>query len=109
MVFERRQKAQPSTIFEFARLSLAEKQELINSSAVWIDTDFENDRFIHLYFLNGFFVEVACDPLTGAKTEMIPFRRGFRAGRSQVIPPNGEAPFGKGPTPGAHPYNHHLN
>jgi hypothetical protein len=74
-----RKPSRPSqTIFDFARLSRPEQIELLRTCGILLDTDFENDKFIHLYFLNGYFVEVTISPSNNGETAIIPFRQGYR-------------------------------
>lgn len=66
-----------ASFYHFARMKSDEQQELLNSSGILVDTDFLSDRFIHLYFLNGFFVEVTVCPETD-KIDIVPFKQGYR-------------------------------
>jgi hypothetical protein len=70
----------PGSVYDFARLSAERQMESLRISGVLLDTDFENDKFIHLYFLNGFFVEVTVFPEKDSTHEIIPFRQGYRVG-----------------------------
>jgi hypothetical protein len=61
----------------FARMEQEAQLSILRSDGILVDIDFCRDRFIHLYFLNGFFVEVTVSP-EGNATEVIPFRQGYR-------------------------------
>jgi hypothetical protein len=63
---------------EFARMTPLYQARLLAGSGELLDVDFDNDRFIHLYFLDGFFVEVTYSPESGVLPEVIPFRNGYR-------------------------------
>jgi len=66
------------SFFEFNKLPLRTKLDMLFESAFFVDEDRENDRVIQLFFLKGFFVEKVVCINTGAVIEVIPFKNGYR-------------------------------
>jgi hypothetical protein len=63
------------TIYDYAKLSAEEKEELLKNQALFIDQYNEDEVLIQIYFLNGFFVEVSIK--NGKVTDNIPYQRGY--------------------------------
>jgi hypothetical protein len=64
------------TIYDYAKLSAEEKEELLKNQALFVDQYNEGDVLIQIYFLNGFFVEVTIK--NGKVTDNIPYQRGYK-------------------------------
>jgi hypothetical protein len=66
------------SFFDFAKLDLAKKTELLTTKGTFLDLDSEKNTLTKLYFLNGFFVEeVICRKLNKT-VDVIPFKQGYR-------------------------------
>lgn len=66
------------TIFEFAKLNPSQKEELIHTEAMLIESYVEKDIRITLYYVPNFFIEVSTCLKQNAVLDVIPFRRGFK-------------------------------
>jgi hypothetical protein len=66
------------TFIEFARLDACSQRELLKDYGILLDIDFHKDVFIHLYFLNGFFIEMSISPENEEEVQIVPFRQGYR-------------------------------
>ncbi len=66
------------TIYEFSRLSFAEKAELIKSQGVFLENLGDAGNEINLYYLQGFFVEVEVNKLQNIVVDITPFKQGYR-------------------------------
>lgn len=66
------------SIYEFARLTLVEKAELISNQGVFLENLGDSGNEINLYFLNGFFVEVEINKLQNMIVEIMPFKQGYK-------------------------------
>ena len=66
------------TIFEFAKLKPSQKEELIHTKAMLIESYVEKDLRVTLYYMPSFFIEVNTCLKRNAVLDVIPFRRGFK-------------------------------
>jgi hypothetical protein len=64
------------TIYDYAKFSEGEKEELLKNQALFVDQYNDNEVLIQIYFLNGFFVEVTIKD--GKVTDNIPYQRGYK-------------------------------
>ena len=64
------------TIYDYAKLSEGEKEELLKNQALFVEQYTDGDVLIQIYFLNGFFVEVTIKK--GKVTDNIPYKRGYK-------------------------------
>ena len=78
MVGALKQSHKKTGIIEFARMTPLYQVRLLALKGELLDVDFENDRFIHLYHIDGFFAEVIISPESGILPQVIPFRNGYR-------------------------------
>lgn len=65
-------------IFEFAKLKPSQKEELIHTKAMLIESYLEKDIRITLYYIPSFFIEVTTCTKRNVVLDVIPFRRGFK-------------------------------
>lgn len=72
------------TIYDYAKLSTEEKEELLKNQALFVDQYNEDDVLIQIYFLNGFFVEVTIK--SGKVTDNIPYKRGYKMKKGILKP-----------------------
>jgi hypothetical protein len=72
------------TIYTFAKLSLAEKKNLVENTAVFLDNYMDGLSLINTYFLEGFFVESIVDLKEGKITDIIPYQHGYRMDKKKV-------------------------
>ena len=68
------------TIYDYAKLSEGEKEELLKNQALFVDQYNDGDVLIQIYFLNGFFIEVTIR--NGKVTDNIPYQRGYKINKS---------------------------
>lgn len=68
------------TIYDYAKLSEGEKEELLKNQALFVDQYNDGDVLIQIYFLNGFFIEVTIR--NGKITDHIPYQRGYKINKS---------------------------
>lgn len=66
------------TLYEFSRLSLSDREELIASTAEYICEIHEDDASSFFYALDGFFVEVVLMDGDVEISDAFPFRDGER-------------------------------
>jgi hypothetical protein len=66
------------SIYEFARLTLVEKADLITNQGVFLENLGDSGNEINLYYFNGFFVEVEVNKLQNMIVEIIPFKQGYK-------------------------------
>lgn len=66
------------TIFEFAKLKPSQKEELIHTKAMLIESYVEKDIRITLYYMPSFFIEVNTSVKKNKVIDIIPYRRGFK-------------------------------
>jgi hypothetical protein len=64
------------TIYDYAKLSEGQKEELLKNQALFIEQYNDDDVLIQVYFLNGFFVEVSIK--NGKVSDYIPYQRGYK-------------------------------
>lgn len=70
------------TIFDYAKLSAAEKNEWLNNDAILIENYRDKENIIMVYYLNGFFVELTMKH--GIIIDNIPYKRGYRFDKRQA-------------------------
>lgn len=66
------------TIFEFAKLKPSQKEEIIHTKAMLIESYVEKDIRVILYYMPSSFIEVITCLKQNAVLDLIPFRRGFK-------------------------------
>ena len=64
------------TIYDYAKLSAEEKEELLKTQALFVDQYNDDEVLIQIYFLNDFFIEVTIKD--GKVTDNIPYQRGYK-------------------------------
>jgi len=72
------------TIYTFAKLSFAEKANLIEKTAVFLDNYMDGLNLINTYFFDGFFVESVINLSEGKITDIIPYQHGYRMDKKRV-------------------------
>ncbi|MBA3681598.1 MAG: hypothetical protein H0W73_10605 [Bacteroidetes bacterium] len=72
------------TIYNFAKLSLNEKANLLENKAVYLDNFVDGDNLVNTYFFEGFFAESILDLKTGKIIEIIPYQYGYRMDKRKV-------------------------
>jgi hypothetical protein len=72
------------TIYKFAKLSLLEKTQMVESKAVFLDNYMDSESLINTYFFEGFFVEVLLNLSSGKITDIIPFLHGYKIDKKNV-------------------------
>lgn len=72
------------TIYNFAKLGLKEKTNLVENKAVYLDNFIDGNNLINTYFFEGFFVESIIDLKAGIITEIIPYQYGYRMDKKKV-------------------------
>jgi hypothetical protein len=65
------------TIYTFAKLNMNEREEMIQKQGVFLESWIDNDNLINLFYVDGFFVEIALNPLRNEPVSIIPFKRGY--------------------------------
>jgi hypothetical protein len=65
------------SIHEFIQLNKENQKLLLEEKGLCFDVFNEKENSVYLYFLYGFFVEVVTPPGSN-KSEIIPFKKGFR-------------------------------
>lgn len=63
---------------EFVKFKPERQSEVLKSTGLLLDTDFEQDTIVNLYFLSGFFVEEIIDKKTRKLQFVLPFKHGFK-------------------------------
>jgi hypothetical protein len=61
----------------FVKLAMNEQALLLEEKGLKLDTEFDDNQVINLYFLNGFFVEEirsACNKIVA----ILPYKRGYK-------------------------------
>lgn len=66
------------TIFEFAKLKPSQKEEIIHTKAMLIESYVEKDIRVTLYYMPSFFIEVSTCLKLNVVLDVIPYRRGFK-------------------------------
>ena len=66
------------TIYNFVKLSLEEKFDLIKKKGVFLENLGDAANEINLYYLQGFFVEVEVNKLQNFIVDITPFRQGYK-------------------------------
>jgi hypothetical protein len=66
------------TIFEFAKLKPSQKEEIIHTKAMLIESYVDKEIRVTLYYMPSFFIEVITCLKQNAVLDVIPFRRGFK-------------------------------
>lgn len=69
------------TIYNFVKLSLEEKAELIKKKGVFLENLGDGGNEINLYYLQGFFVEVEVNKLQNFIVDITPFKQGYKANK----------------------------
>ncbi|MEO6305211.1 MAG: hypothetical protein ABIP51_18775 [Bacteroidia bacterium] len=72
------------TIYNFARLALKEKTNLIENQAIFLDNYMDNGNLINTYFFEGFFVESTIDLNAGKIIDILPFQHGYKLDKKKV-------------------------
>lgn len=62
----------------FVKFSPERQSEILKTTGLLLDTDFEHDSIVNLYFLSGFFVEEIVDKTTRELKFVLPFKHGFK-------------------------------
>jgi hypothetical protein len=70
-------------IYEFARLSLNQKADLVRKKGVFLENLGDGGNEINLYYLLGFFVEVEVNKLQNLIVDITPFKQGYKINRYQ--------------------------
>jgi hypothetical protein len=70
-------------IFEFAKLSPAQKEELLHTRAMLVECYTEKGKHTSIYYIPSFFVEVTTDIKTKKVADIIPYRRGYKVERQK--------------------------
>jgi hypothetical protein len=70
------------TIYQYAKLSDREKENILRNEAIYLEFYGEEDTLIYVYFLNGFFIEVTMK--NGKILENIPYKRGYRFNKKEM-------------------------
>jgi len=66
------------TIYDFARLSQAEKEEMLQNKAILIENYKDGVRIVTVYYIPGFFVEVTTCSLQQKLIDIVPYKRGYK-------------------------------
>ena len=66
------------TLFEYAKLSKAEKHALLIKEALFLEHYYDNGNTIYVYFLNDFFIELITK--NSEVIYILPFKRGYKIG-----------------------------
>ncbi len=72
------------TIYNFAKLGLKEKANLVENKAVYLDNFIDGNNLINTYFFEGFFIESIVDIKAGKITDIIPYQYGYRMDKKKV-------------------------
>lgn len=69
-------------IYEYAKLSKGEKEQLLNNDALFLEQYNDSESTIHVYYLNGFFVEVTVKE--GKIIDNIPYKSGYKLNKNEI-------------------------
>ncbi len=72
------------TIYDFIKLNEKEKEELLKTTALFVEQYTDEHKNIQVYFLNDFFVEVTIE--NQKVTDMIPYQRGYKIDKNLLKP-----------------------
>jgi hypothetical protein len=67
-----------NSIRTFIKLPLQIQVQLLKSSAILLDTDFDNTVKTNLYFYDGFFAEETVSLSSDQVIDVLPFNQGYR-------------------------------
>ena len=62
----------------FIKFNPERQAEILRANGLLLDTEFERDSIVNLYFISGFFVEEILDKNTRELQFVLPFRHGFK-------------------------------
>lgn len=62
----------------FVKYAPKTQSDILKKTGLLLDTDFEKDTIVNLYFLSGFFVEEIIDKNTRELQFVLPFKQGFK-------------------------------
>lgn len=66
------------SFYDFVKLSKIEQVNLLRKDGIFLDQDSEKEEITCLYFLKGFFVEVAFGGTASELLDIIPYKQGYR-------------------------------
>ncbi len=64
------------TIYDYIKLNDRQKENILKNDALYMEFYASEDTLIHVYFLNGFFIEVTMK--NGLIIDNIPYKRGYK-------------------------------
>lgn len=70
------------TIYDYAKLSTAEQEEVVKHDALFLEDYIDNGKIICVYYLNDFFIEVT--KLNGKIIDLLPFIRGYKINKKNL-------------------------
>ena len=66
---------------KFVKMNTVERSQILAERATWLDEDYEEEKIINLYFMDGFFVEETYSSKEKEITDIIPYKRGYKIER----------------------------
>lgn len=64
--------------YGFLKLEKQKQADVLKHKAIKLDSDVDGNQVIHLYFIDGFFVEEIRSCNTGTLISILPYKTGYR-------------------------------
>jgi hypothetical protein len=72
-------------IFEFAKLKQSQKEEVIQTAAMFLESYIEGSTRVTVYYMPGFFIEVNTCLIEEKLIEIIPYKRGYKIAKEKDL------------------------